>query len=114
MMRRRLVFGVWHGDEFLGETGLYEIDWHAGVAEVGYWLRESARGQGYATEAAQTLLRYAASLGLRTFEAHIALDNVASRRIAERLGFAINRYRMPSPRWDGNANSVAVYVRTLA
>jgi RimJ/RimL family protein N-acetyltransferase len=109
----RLVFGSWRDDQFLGETGLYDIDWQARVAEIGYWLRESARGQGYATEAAQTLLEYAASLGLRTFEAHIALDNHASRRIVERLGFAISRYRMPSPRWDGNANTVAVYVRTL-
>jgi RimJ/RimL family protein N-acetyltransferase len=84
------VLGVWsrRSGHFLGEVGVYHLDRGAAVGEVGYWLRARAQGHGYATEALGTLLTYARNeLGVHRFEAHIAADNTASRRVAERLGF---------------------------
>jgi hypothetical protein len=67
--------GVWSRRErrFLGEVGLHDVDWSGGVCSVGYWLRSSARGQGFTSEALGLLQSHASSaLGLQRFEAHIA------------------------------------------
>jgi RimJ/RimL family protein N-acetyltransferase len=108
----RLIFGVWErgSGQFLGEVGLYEFDPGTGRGEVGYWIRRTASRQGYATQALSTLLTYAkAELGLHRFEAHIASDNAASRRLAERLGFRIAGRRAPAPRWDAQGQEVLIY-----
>jgi RimJ/RimL family protein N-acetyltransferase len=109
----RLIFGVWErsSGQFLGEVGLYEFDQGAGRGEVGYWLRRTARRQGYATEALGALLGYAnGEVGLERFEAHIAGDNAASRRLAERLGFRMVGRRAPAPHWDAQGTEVLIYV----
>ena len=108
----RLIFGVWErsSNRFLGEVGLYELDPGTRHGEVGYWIRHTARRQGYVSEALAALLEYAKrELGLQRFEAHIASENTASRRVAERLGLRIAGRRAPAPRWDGPAAEVLVY-----
>jgi RimJ/RimL family protein N-acetyltransferase len=110
------VYGVWElsSKRFVGEVGLYSIDYERGVGEVGYWLRQRARGNGYVTEAVQVLASHAAvSLGLSHLEAHIACDNLPSRRLVERLGFRVTGQRAPAPRWDGEVGDVLIYSSTL-
>jgi RimJ/RimL family protein N-acetyltransferase len=73
------------------------IGWHgppsAGVVEVGYDLSESARGQGYATEALRSLTGWALDqAGVAVVVARTEEDNVASQRVMERAGFV----RVPS------------------
>lgn len=88
---RRYIFGIWRSgsDEFLGEVGLYHVDPVRKLGEVGYWLRDSARGQGFATEAFGLLVGFATGrLGLTHLEAHIGEDNQPSRAVAARCGFA--------------------------
>jgi RimJ/RimL family protein N-acetyltransferase len=58
-----------------------------GVVEIGYGLAPSARGHGYAAEALQALVEIALSLGVTTIRADTELDNLASRRTLERVGF---------------------------
>jgi RimJ/RimL family protein N-acetyltransferase len=109
---RRLIFAIWDSTstEFLGEVGIYELDRAAGRAEVGYWLRSSARGHGYATESLRALLDCSrAELDITRFEAHIGSGNVASIGVVERLGFCLESRRAASPRWDGEVDSVLVY-----
>jgi RimJ/RimL family protein N-acetyltransferase len=106
------VYGVWSRRErrFLGEVGLHDVDWSGGVCSVGYWLRSSARGQGYITEALGLLHSHASSaLGLRRFEAHIAPANLPSLRVAERFGYLLVGERLADPRWDGDTDRVLIY-----
>jgi RimJ/RimL family protein N-acetyltransferase len=113
---RRLVVGLWEraSGRFLGEAGLYQMEPGRLSAEVGYWLRRTARGQGFATEAVQILMEHAGrELGLRYLEAHIAPENTASRRLAERQGFHLVGHRPADPRWDGDVDRVLIYARTL-
>lgn len=57
-------------------------------AEVGYWLGREFWGQGLATEALRTLLAHAVDdLGFTRFTAGVAVDNPASRRVLEKVGF---------------------------
>jgi RimJ/RimL family protein N-acetyltransferase len=58
-----------------------------GSAHVSYWTSASARRHGYATRALALLLHYGRSIGITHFEAHVAADNLASRRVAEKAGF---------------------------
>lgn len=71
-------------------TGLHSIDWQAGQCDTGYWVRRTAQGKGFATEAANAMARYAiGALGMRRVGLTYSAGNEASRRIAERLGFTI-------------------------
>lgn len=62
-----------------------------GAVEIGYGLVPSARGRGYATEAAGAMVRLAASLGVTTVRADTDADNVASQRVLEKNGFRLVR-----------------------
>jgi RimJ/RimL family protein N-acetyltransferase len=57
------------------------------TGEVSYWTHASERGRGYAKQALALLCDYAASIGVTRLEAHIAVDNHASRHVAEAAGF---------------------------
>ena len=58
-----------------------------GSAHVTYWTSAGERGHGHATRNLILLLRYAHSIGFDEVEAHIAPDNHASCRVAEKAGF---------------------------
>jgi RimJ/RimL family protein N-acetyltransferase len=58
-----------------------------GSGHVSYWTSACHRRRGHATRALALLLHYGSSIGVTQFEAHIAWDNLASRRVAEKAGF---------------------------
>ncbi|MEM6494512.1 MAG: GNAT family N-acetyltransferase [Pseudomonadota bacterium] len=57
-------------------------------AELGYWIARDHWGNGYATEAGRAVLAIARTLGYERVEAMHFLDNPASGRVLEKLGFA--------------------------
>lgn len=70
-------------------TGLHRIDWPARRFEIGYWVRQSAQGRGYATESTNALVRFVFNaLAARRVRIDHAAGNEASRRVIEKLGFA--------------------------
>ncbi|THD59784.1 GNAT family protein [Phenylobacterium sp.] len=73
---------------FLGTCDLSEIDRRHHRAEVGFMLGREAWGQGYAQEAMQAVLSYAASSGVRRLLARTHLGNRRSEALLEKLGFA--------------------------
>ncbi|MGD9752804.1 MAG: GNAT family N-acetyltransferase [Acidimicrobiia bacterium] len=75
-----------HG-RLLGGVGLHSADVRNGKVELGYWTRASARGAGVAVRSARLLVRCAFDvLGYSRVELLIATDNVASQRVADKLG----------------------------
>ena len=74
-------------DQFMGVCDLSEIDLRHHRAEVGFMLGRDAWGQGYAFEAVQAVLSYAATRGLRRLIARTHLGNRRSDSLLERLGF---------------------------
>ena len=98
-------FGYWVAEtladgEFIGWFGLRPVTptddaiehWpdargQTGVASLGYRLRRSAWGQGYATEGARALVRLAfTGLGVREVVATTMAVNTGSRRVLEKAG----------------------------
>lgn len=74
-------------DGFLGWVLLIPADAVGPEVEIGWRLTHAARGQGIATEAAQAVLEYGlAGLGLDRVVADIFPENLASVRVARRIG----------------------------
>jgi RimJ/RimL family protein N-acetyltransferase len=84
------IYAIFDREEsrVLGGTGLHtRIGEHA--REIGYWIRADAEGNGYVTEAVAALTRVGFELeGLDRIEIRVEPENVRSRRIPERLGYA--------------------------
>ncbi len=73
--------------EFLGSCGFSDILANHRRAGLGYWMRTPSTGRGYATDATRAVLRLGIEdLGLERVELEIAIDNAASRRVAEKVG----------------------------
>jgi RimJ/RimL family protein N-acetyltransferase len=58
-----------------------------GGVEIGYWIARAPWGHGYALEAGRQLIEIARTLGLPRLEAGHFVDNPASGRVLEKLGF---------------------------
>ena len=73
--------------ELLGAVGLNEIDDTNHRANLGYWIRDSARGRGYTALAARAIVRFGfEQVELKRIEIVAAVDNLASQRCAEKIG----------------------------
>jgi len=59
----------------------------SGAVELGYWIARTSWGRGFATEAGKALVDIARTLGLAQLEASHFIDNPASARVLEKLGF---------------------------
>ena len=91
MATGRAVYWAMRGladTQFIGTCDLSEIDRRHHRAEVGFMLGRDAWGQGYALEAMQAVLAYAATTGLRRLVARTHLGNRRSDALLEKLGFA--------------------------
>ena len=85
-----------------GECGVKGPPDGDGIVEIGYGLAGPSRGRGLGGRAVATLVdELRRRPGVRAIEAEIAPDNVASRRVVERLGFTLTdageehvRYRL--------------------
>ena len=117
LLRTELPLGIFDSGSgrYLGGTGLHDPDWQLRAFEVGYWLRLSAVGHGYATEATQTLVEFAISrLQARRIALRCDARNDASRRVAERAGFTLEgRLRKVRLEPDGSVSDELIYAVIL-
>jgi RimJ/RimL family protein N-acetyltransferase len=71
----------------LGSCGLSDLSLEHKRASMGFWIRSSRTGEGFATDAARVVMRLGLEdLGLGRIEVEVAVDNAASRRVADKLG----------------------------
>lgn len=72
----------------VGGSGLHYVNWGLRRFEVGYWGRTRYLGRGLISEGVTALTRYAMET-LKANRVFLTMDekNVASRRLAERVGF---------------------------
>jgi len=107
----------WFGLRPVTPTGDAMVHWpdargQTGVASLGYRLRHSAWGQGYATEGARALVRLAfTGLGALEVVATTMAVNTGSRRVMEKAGLRYARTVLldwPDP-LDGNEHGDVEY-----
>lgn len=76
------------GEKLVGTVSVKQLNWFSLTAEIGYHIKESEHGKGYGYEAARLLLvKIFSESPLERLIATIATDNVASQKVAEKLGF---------------------------
>ena len=84
-----LALAIEAGDDgrALGNVNLAGFDGDGREAAVGYWLVPEAHGRGLATVAVSLLIDWGLRhLGLERVEFAILPENIASQRVAERVG----------------------------
>ena len=98
----------------IGEVGLSGLDPVRRAALVGWWIAESWRGQGRATEAVRLVVDWALSEGpLQAVMAEIGADNPASLTVARHAGLR----RVDGPHRESGVSDgpqMLVFARTRA
>lgn len=75
-------------DHHLGNISIWHVSRLGRSAEIGYWVRTDDTSQGVATEVTAALIRVGFErLGLHKVILRIAVGNLASERVADKLGF---------------------------
>lgn len=97
----------------VGSVGLHRTDWNEPKTEVGYWIRTSEVGNGYASEGVEVLADWALT-DLQAIRVELVTleENAASRAVAVRCGFALEgvlRNVLRGP--DGNLRHRYVFAR---
>jgi RimJ/RimL family protein N-acetyltransferase len=100
------IFGVWQreGGAYVGEAYLANADWAVPSIELGYFVVQDQVGQGYATEAGRAVVHWAFDvLAVNRIDLQCSADNLASARVAERIGFHLEgRQRLRHRKKDGS------------
>ncbi|MFN3309971.1 MAG: GNAT family N-acetyltransferase, partial [Anaerolineales bacterium] len=93
----------------IGAIGL-AFDWQNRSAELGYWIGKPYWNQGYATEAAQAVLKFAfGELGLNRVEAQHITKNPASGKVMQKLGMTYEGTLRQAIYLFGNFEDAALY-----
>lgn len=109
---REFQLGVLAGPRLVGCCGLDHVDWTRRCANLGYWIRTDAVGQGYAAEAAQAVAAWGFRMHtLVRIEVVVGVDNARSARTAARIGaqhegVARNRILLRGQPHDGVVHSL--------
>jgi RimJ/RimL family protein N-acetyltransferase len=96
-------------DLLVGAIGL-EVNKTQYMAELGYWIGKPYWNQGYGTEGAQEVVRYAFEvLGLNRVQARHMTKNLASGRVMQKIGMTSEgTSRQSIFRW-GQFEDAAIY-----
>ena len=91
--------------QLVGDVGLSRIEGEPEAIKIGYTIAPAFQGRGYATEAVGALVAYALdTLGAGIVRAYASAENLASIRVAERVGMhLVERYTRGrgTGRWSG-------------
>lgn len=86
--RKQAHFAIWLDGEIVGAIGFNKINWQNRDCEIGYWVAQSAEGQGIITKACRAIVDHAIdNWQMNRIVIEAATANVRSWAIPARLGF---------------------------
>lgn len=116
LLREDMNLSIWEkaSGRYLGGLGLHARDWDIRYFEIGYWLRVSAAGHGFVTEAARLLTHFAlTSLQANRLEIRCDERNKRSAGVALRLGYTQEgRFRNQGRATDGTLRTTLIFALT--
>jgi len=89
---RWILWGLEHGEsgQVIGSISLWNFDWDANSAELGYGLTPTFHGRGFMTEALTGVVDYAFhTLRLSTLMAYTETQNLPSIKLLDKCGFVV-------------------------
>lgn len=87
-VRQSLACALWWQGQNVGSIGIVETDRSSARASIGYWLAPPWRGRGYMIAALRRLSHQChTEWGFHRLELRAAVENTASRHVAERCGY---------------------------
>ncbi len=94
----------------VGGVGLNRIDHLHKVANLGYWIRTRETRRGAATAATILAARFGIEkLGLNRIEILVAVENIASHRVAEKVGAKREGYLRRRLLLQGKSHDAIIY-----
>lgn len=105
------VYSIFWENTFTGLIGFRDTDLSNQKTEIGYWLIEKLQHKGIITLATKYLCRYAfTEMNLNRIQIRCAIDNDASRKIPERLGFIFEGFERDGELLsNGKFTDLAIY-----
>lgn len=55
---KKIEYGIYIGPKYIGNIGIFGLNWTDRSGEIGYWLDADHQGKGYITEAVKVLEKY--------------------------------------------------------
>ena len=115
-----IMYSVSSDGHIIGTIGLNSIDYENRACGVGYWVSEEFAGKGIATRCCSRLIDHCFNdLNLHRFVLEASVENIASCRVAEKLGLRLegvikdrewlydrfmdaNLYAVTKPEWSNS------------
>jgi ribosomal-protein-alanine N-acetyltransferase len=111
---RTLPFVVTYDDELVGQLTVGGITWGSlRSAYIGYWIDRRFAGRGITPTAVAMATDHCFATGLHRIEINIRPENVASRRVVEKLGFRPEGIRPAYLHIDGDWRDHLSYALTV-
>ena len=83
------AFVIIDQQQVIGRIGIYKINQHNKIGEIGYWIAESAQGKGTITKSCTAMIDFCFThLALNRIELKCGTENIKSNAIAKKLNFA--------------------------
>jgi RimJ/RimL family protein N-acetyltransferase len=91
MLRQETFRGIWEGDALIALAGTHLYSAEMGVCAIGnVYTRHDRRGRGLGARVTSAVIDRALQEHVRTIVLNVSAENVAARRVYERLGFTVH------------------------
>ncbi|BCE01498.1 GNAT family N-acetyltransferase [Marinicellulosiphila megalodicopiae] len=107
---KSMVCGIFYDEVLVGNASFNTINNELKKVEIGYWLTESAQGNGIITRVCKKLIEIAFDeLLMDKVEISAATENLASRAVCERLGMQLEGVISNAENLNGRIVDHAIY-----
>lgn len=96
-------FVIRQQQEIIGGISLYDWKQDTKIIHLGYWLSEPFTHQGIVSKCCKQLIHYAFfEIGIKKIQLYYIPENIASERVADKLGFKIEGFIRQSYMLNGS------------
>ncbi|WP_105902682.1 GNAT family N-acetyltransferase [Vibrio gangliei] len=107
---KSLVCTVFYQQNLVGNISFNSINHQLKKVEIGYWLSQDYQGLGIITKSVSKLINVAFSeLDMLKVQISVAVENIPSRKVCERLGFELEGVITQAENLNGRIVDHAVY-----
>lgn len=109
-------FGIYlkSTSEYVGNIGVFRIEWLDNKCELGYWLTSDFEGKGYMLEAAEALLLEVKQIGFHRVEIKCAPENIKSLNLAKKLNFTLEGILKDNFIFNGQYQDTMVFAKLFS